>query len=1297
MLKRLPISVLLLLLGVTSLQAQVADFTANKVTGCDFLIVNFTDLSTGGTGTPSWFWEFGNSNTSTDQNPSATYGAPGTYTIKLTYKNGSGTNTKTKTSYITVFSSPIAKFSASDTAGCFPLTVTFTDISNPGTGAVQSRLWTFGDGSPASNATSPIHTYAAAGNYTVSLTITDINGCVNTITKAQHIKVSTSALTASFTSSPSIGCKAPATFSFTNTSTGTGLNYSWTFGDSQTSTSTSPTNTYSTSGTYTVSLTANSSNGCAKTATSTVSILGASTITFSASDSSVCEGSTVTFTDLTLPAPTSWKWDFGDGSASTSQNPTHLYNTAGTYAVKLTAVFSGLCTDSITKAAFITVNPKPTVAFTADTTHTCSAPFTVKFTDQTVGSAKWTWDFGDGSTSNLQNPTHVYNTDGLYSVKLVVTTAFGCIDSLTKLDYIKIIKPVANFSVNPNQGCVPLTVNFTNTSSSTEPIVSYVWDFGDPASGANNTSALPNPTHIYNAIGNYNVRLTITNSYGCTSTLLLTPAVQVTDKPTVNFTVTPLQSCALTPVIFDGSSSVNGTTWIWSFGDGQTGSGPIASHNYLDTGMFDIRLIVLNIGCPDTLIKTQHVHISPAVPRFTSALNCSNVLSSTFTNSSLGATKWYWDFGDGSNIDSTTFSPTHTYATAGTYKVKLTAYNISSGCRKDTSLNITLIDLKPSFSLSPKEGCNPLPVSFLSTTTGGTVSNYRWVFGDGSSVQSSNPSLIDTNRTYTTTGKFTVKLFVTDNYGCVDSLIKTDSVFVYDITPNFYVKSKVGCDSLLVQFRDTSITNPAATAWAWSFGDPASGTANTSSAQHPSHYYKTTGVYNVSLTVTNADGSCSVTKSNIVNFTLPKANFTPSVSTTCPGSNVNFANSSTNSNKYSWNFGDPTSGINNSSLLTTPSHIYAANGSYTIKLVITDSITGCMDSITKNNAVIIDKPIAGFTTSTTASTCPPLPVTFVDTSLSVSAITSRYWDFGDLNIAPLVTNDTAANTYTAAGKYTVKLIVTNTAGCKDTITKTDLVIVNGPSGNYTFAPLSGCVPLIVNFSLTTINTKTDSLDFGDGKFFVGDTCCVTHQYDSPGTYLPFLTLIDTAGCSWLVPSNTTITADGFPNPDFSFSPQFPKAGEVVQFTDMSATGATWLWSFGDGVGTSTSKNPTYAYAKSGEYYVKLIVDNNGCIDSITKKIVIVEDLIIPNVFSPNNDGVNDVFTLDAYGIAEIEIFIFDRWGLEMFHKIAQKIFWDGRTNAGLEVTTGTYYYIVEATVLGSTEKMKLKGFLQIQR
>jgi PKD repeat protein len=228
--------------------APTANFSANKTTGSAPLTINFTDGSTGSI--TGWSWNFGDGTTSTAQNPSKTYSSAGAYTVKLTVTGSGGSNTATKTNYITVTTptatAPVASFTAGPASGSAPLLVTFTDTS---VGSVTRRSWNFGDGT-TSTAQNPVKTYNAPGTYTAKLTVGNSSG-ITSATKT--ISATAIAPVASFSASPRSGA-APLAVSFTNTSTGTITSYSWTFGDGGTSTASNPTYTYTKAGTYTVSL-----------------------------------------------------------------------------------------------------------------------------------------------------------------------------------------------------------------------------------------------------------------------------------------------------------------------------------------------------------------------------------------------------------------------------------------------------------------------------------------------------------------------------------------------------------------------------------------------------------------------------------------------------------------------------------------------------------------------------------------------------------------------------------------------------------------------------------------------------------------------------------------------------------------------------------------------------------------------------------------------------------------------------------------------------------------------------------
>jgi PKD repeat protein len=227
---------------------------------------------------------------------------------------------------------------------------------------------------------------------------------------------------------------------------------------------------------------------------------------FSASPTSGKAPLNVIFTDKSTGTPTKWQWNFGDGTTSTQQNPTHKYSKSGVYTVSLT-VKNAKGSNTVTKTDYITVITKPVSNFTSSVT-TGKSPLSVVFTDTSTGiPAVWKWSFGDGTTSTQQNPKHKYSKAGKYTVSLTIKNAVGS-NTATKTDYIKVVtKPVAVFSASPTSGKTPLTVTFTDKSTGTP--TKWKWSFGDGT-----TSTQQNPKHKYSKAGKYTVTLTVTNAAG---------------------------------------------------------------------------------------------------------------------------------------------------------------------------------------------------------------------------------------------------------------------------------------------------------------------------------------------------------------------------------------------------------------------------------------------------------------------------------------------------------------------------------------------------------------------------------------------------------------------------------------------------------------------------------------------------------------------------------------------------------------------------------------------------------------
>ena len=451
---------------------------------------------------------------------------------------------------------------------------------------------------------------------------------------------------------------------FANTSTGA-TGYSWDFGDGVTDTTANPSHTYTTNGTYLVCLTVSGTCGSDVFCDTVVITCALPAAGFSNNSGSL----TVAFTDNSTGAPTSWSWDFGDGTTDTTQNPTHTYANPGTYIVCLTASnncgFDTFCDTVVVTCA------APAAGFTNS-----SGSLTVAFTDgsTSVGSGitAWAWDFGDGGTSTLQNPTHVYANPGSYTVCLTVTDACG---SGTFCNTVVVTCAAPTVAFTNTSGS--LSVDFTDVSTSNSSgITGWSWTFGDGG-----TSSQQNPTHTYASPGIYTVCLEVTDVCG-TNTLCDQVTVTCT-APVAGFTSNETE---LVVDFTDASTSSSGgvTAWAWDFGDGNSSTQQNPTHTYSSPGTYTVCLTVTD-NC-DTNTTCSQVTVTCTPPASAFSFTTSS-LTLTFTDLSTGnPTAWNWDFGDGNT--STQQNPVHTYAADGNYTICLLSTN---ACDTNSSCQSTMV------------------------------------------------------------------------------------------------------------------------------------------------------------------------------------------------------------------------------------------------------------------------------------------------------------------------------------------------------------------------------------------------------------------------------------------------------------------------------------------------------------------------------------------------------------------------------------------------------------------------------
>jgi gliding motility-associated-like protein len=1287
--------------SVTVFANPVASFVPDNDTVCAGTAIAFSNNTTGAS---SYSWTFGDGGTSAALNPSYTYLNPGTYTVQLIASTVNGCS-DTVQQIVRIDSVPSAAFS--NTTECFGFATQFTDGS---IGSIITWSWNFGDGSALSSIQSPSHIYPANGSYNAALTVTNTFGCVNSIT---HPVVVNSVPVSAFAASTA--CLGQATV-FTDQTSGTPIGWNWDFGDGSTaSTVQNPTHTYATASTYTVTLISSGGSGCSDTISNTVTVNAIPTANFSFASvctndtmffnststgapdtyswtfadgsfdisndpspshvyntagtynvilvagyastgctssvtipvtafpltvpsftsSTPCQNNATVFTDATSNAPVQWSWTFGDGASSTQQSPSHIYAAAGTYQVTLVTENIFGCTDSIQQNTV--VNPLPVAGFTFDTVCLNAA---TSFTDQSLNAVTWTWDFGDGGSSSGNSPMHTYASSGSFTATLIVTNIFGCADTISQVIAVN-PNPVSLYTAST--ACHTYPTAFTDNSTAA---VSWAWDFGDAI-----TETVASPTHTYANPGNYTVTLLVTNIFGCTNTSAQTVTVLPQPQADFNFsTVCARQSVQFTDITIGAAM----TGWSWDFGDGSPPDlvqNP--THIYLTGGNYNVTLVVSNsAGCADTIVKPIVVNTVPT-PLFSANVSCQGTVTS-FTDLSsdvVPLASWFYDFDDGNN--SLSQNPNYIYAAPGIYNVSLTVVNVN-GCDSTVVIPLT-VNVFPDAIYSADTVCIGTPTSFTDASTGLPVS-WTWDFGDGSG-SSTGPNVI---HTYNTAGSFLTSLTVSSGAGCTDQAFQI-IVVRSDVEAGITANNSVCEDQPLVINDASVVTIGFILSDTWDFGD-GSPLENTLNATHT---YTNPGTYVITHVVVS-DGECAsqATDTVVVN-PLPVAAF--SATSTCENQAAAFTDNSTGTPvSWTYDFGD-----GGSSNIQNPAHLYAAAGTYNGSLIVTTA-AGCSDT-TLSTVQVFAQPVASFSSNIV---CWGDTTDFINTSTSTGgAINSYWWDFGDGTNSAMASPSHYWNTQNDTFSVTMAVMTIN--GCVDTIVQ-QAVTYPLPVFNYAPALTSGCEDFTTLFNdLSTVsggNIVNWLWDFGDGNLTY--TQNPVHTYDDPGSFTVSLQLTSSYGCVLKDTLNYPVVVYPKPVAGFTALPNETSIYEPdIQFSDNSIGATYWDYDFGD-FETSIDQNPLHTYPDTGTYIVTQIVINSfGCRDTIDHPVRVngESSIFIPNAFTPNSNGLNDVFKPALYGVIEYEMLIFDRWGNQIFRTTDMNEGWNGCYNGVGEVLMQDVY------------------------
>jgi PKD repeat protein len=657
--------------------------------------------------------------------------------------------------YIVVGLAPVAQFDAYYAFAVVPTRVMFVDNSLGST--PMTYQWDFGDGS-TSTEQNPSHMYTQRGMYTVKLTVTNNYGSSTEI-KKDYISIGMGPV-ADFTATPTIG-NVPLSVKFTDNSRGQVATWVWDFGDGKGSNEKNPTHTYWTYGVHNVILTVSNDYGSSdKTKTSFITVIGPLTSKFTPYPISGKAPLSVQFTDRSIGSPTSWNWDFGDGTTSIVQNPEHTFTSGGAFDVKLDITRG---TDTATSTQVVNVGGVPIADFVGAPT-SVNVGETVTFTDKSSNSPnEWLWDFGDTKTLTSQNTKHAYQLKGIYTVSLTARNDNGK-DTEIKTDYINVgVGPRADFRpvIAPfDMNSVPMIVKFIDESTGLP--TSWQWNFGD-----GQTSTEQNPSHIYMKEATYTVSLTAKNQFG-EDTKVMKDIISVGKGPVVDFVADKTTVGVGRIVTFTDLSTNSPTDWVWEFGDGTVGTGQKPDHVYQNVGVYDVTLTASNPSIMNSRTKNQYITVLniPRANFIADKTRGGAPMNVQFTDKSIGAlTSWNWDFGDGAK--STEQNPVHIYTTLGSYTVTLTVSN-KDGQDTTSKSGYIVTTLAPvaDFKVNSRVGKAPFIVQFQDLSTNNPTS-WSWDFGDGTSSSVQNPL-----HQYPKEGAYNVRLTVSNPYGS-DTSFKT--------------------------------------------------------------------------------------------------------------------------------------------------------------------------------------------------------------------------------------------------------------------------------------------------------------------------------------------------------------------------------------------------------------------------------------------------------------------------------------------------------------------------------------------
>ena len=902
-------------------------------------------------------------------------------------------------------------------------------------------------------------------------------------------------------------------------------------------------------------------------------------------------------------------------------------------------------------------------------------------------------------------------TPGSYPIKVLAQnpTSDGCSgEQEINYDLQVYDRPHATFTDDAT-GCIPDNVQFTETANTNgRTSVQWAWDFGD-----GNTSTLRNPQHNYAAAGSFNVKYYTITDIGCVSDTA-SRTLAMSNPPQAKFGVSA-PDCQGRQVTFSDSSTVGAGTiakWYWDFGDGSpvvvatTNADQV--HVYANQNTYTVKLRVETPGgCSSTIYQLPvTIHANP-VPAFTFGNACLPTGALQFTNTSTisdgtGAQlTYFWDFGDGGSDN--TLNPTHNFSAVGPFSAKLVVTS-SAGCKDSITKQVNSIYSQPvAVPTTPAETCLGNSITFAETSTAAnsTVTQWSWDFGDATPVSTQhNPT-----HTYAAAGNYTVTLTVTSAIGCV-SAPATMQVTINALPTAVFSVSTPDCITRDLTFTDASTPGSGSiTKWTWNLGD---GTTPVYTTGAPfTHAYSSTGTYHVSLIVENSKGCVSPAKqTDVVVSPLPVAAFTlPDNCLNDPTSQFTDASTISDGTQsqftYSWNFGDPNAnGSNpNTSTVKNAQHRYTVAATYNVSLTVT-SAAGCSATITQPYTVNGALPQSFFSFGAGSSECSNKSVTISNnSSVDVGRLIKLeiYWDdANDPTNKTTLTFPAAGATFThtypefftpATKTYSIRMVAYSGDNCSSTSVQT-LTLKATP--DITFSTIPSICADVPSFQITqasTTNIPGTPVYSGTG---VSSSGLFNPATAGNGPHPIRYVFTGDNGC--VNEKSQTVTV--FPVPTVDAGPErfVLEGGTAVLLGSATGNNLSYLWSPSTYVSNANVLQPVTTPLSEMNYVLK-VTSADGCSASDQVHVSFLKAPTIPNVFSPNGDGINDrwdIKFLDSYPGATVQIF--NRYGQVVFSSTGYSKPWDG-TMSGKPLPAGTYYYIINP----KNGRQQMTGFVDLVR